>query len=83
MSKRDGTSHGKKLLFTTEDDLSELYLDIIGDLDINDDEYDPDIKHLLSYPNNNKTKQVYINCENQFKTFCKSHKCIGFDKPKQ
>eukprot|EP00957_Ditylum_brightwellii_P057818 4384838-Ditylum_brightwellii.AAC.1 len=54
--KRDGTPHGKQPLFA-EEDLSELCFDIIGDIDANDDEYDPSVRHLISYPNNNKTKQ--------------------------
>eukprot|EP00957_Ditylum_brightwellii_P029264 2212148-Ditylum_brightwellii.AAC.1 len=54
--KKDGTPCGKELLFAKEE-LSELCFDIIGDIDTNDDDYDPDVRHLISYPNNNKTKQ--------------------------
>eukprot|EP00957_Ditylum_brightwellii_P165392 12592649-Ditylum_brightwellii.AAC.1 len=61
--------------FFVEEDLSELCFGIIGDLDANDDKYDPDVKHLLSYPNTGKTKQAYINHKDQFKAFCKSCNC--------
>eukprot|EP00957_Ditylum_brightwellii_P153709 11698538-Ditylum_brightwellii.AAC.1 len=57
--KRDWTPHGMQLLFV-EEDLSELYFYIIGDVDANDAKYDPNVRHLLSYPNNRKTKQAYI-----------------------
>eukprot|EP00957_Ditylum_brightwellii_P159474 12138861-Ditylum_brightwellii.AAC.1 len=79
--KRDGNPHGKQPLFS-EEDLIEFCFDIIGDLDANDDKYDSDIKHLISYPNNNKRKQAYLNHEDQFKAFCKSCNCNGFNKPK-
>eukprot|EP00957_Ditylum_brightwellii_P202552 15330653-Ditylum_brightwellii.AAC.1 len=42
-----------------------------------------DVKHPLSCPNNKKTKQAYINHEDQFKAFCKSHKCQVYNKPKE
>ena len=80
--KRDATPHCKQLLFV-EEDLSELCFDIIGDIDANDDKYDSDVKHFISYPNNPKTKQAYIKHEDQFKTFCKSCNCNGYNKPKQ
>eukprot|EP00957_Ditylum_brightwellii_P197572 15051887-Ditylum_brightwellii.AAC.1 len=56
LSRREGSDHGKTLLFG-EEDLSELCFDIIADIDANDDNYDPDVKHLLAYPNNTKTEQ--------------------------
>eukprot|EP00957_Ditylum_brightwellii_P159883 12170307-Ditylum_brightwellii.AAC.1 len=31
------------------------------DIDADDDNYDPNVKHLLSYPNNPKTKKKYVN----------------------
>eukprot|EP00957_Ditylum_brightwellii_P109393 8344070-Ditylum_brightwellii.AAC.1 len=37
----DGTNNDKTLLFS-EEDLSELYFDIIADIDTFDDNYDPD-----------------------------------------
>ena len=80
--KRDGNPHDKQLLFV-EEDLSELCFDIIGDINANDDEYNPSVRHLISYPNNNKTKQAYINHEDQFKALCRSCNCNGFNKPKQ
>ena len=60
--KKDGTPHCKQLFFA-EEDLSELCFDIIGDIDADDDKYDPNVRHFISYPNNNKTKQAYINTE--------------------
>eukprot|EP00957_Ditylum_brightwellii_P075537 5741196-Ditylum_brightwellii.AAC.1 len=57
VSKKDGTLHGKQLLFVKKD-LSELYFDIIEDIDANDNDYDPNVRHLISYPNNNKIKQA-------------------------
>eukprot|EP00957_Ditylum_brightwellii_P142070 10824043-Ditylum_brightwellii.AAC.1 len=53
LCQKNGTPHGKQLLFA-EKDLSELCFDIIGDIDSNDDKYDPNAKHLISYPNNPK-----------------------------
>eukprot|EP00957_Ditylum_brightwellii_P183571 13982866-Ditylum_brightwellii.AAC.2 len=82
LPKRNGNPHDKQLLFAKED-LSELYFDIIGDIDANDANYDPDIRYLISYHNNNKTKQAYINHEDQSKDFYMSCKCHGFNKPKK
>eukprot|EP00957_Ditylum_brightwellii_P113109 8626210-Ditylum_brightwellii.AAC.1 len=53
MLKKDEIPHGEQRLFA-EKDLNELCFDIIGDIDTNDDKYDPDVKHLISYPNNLK-----------------------------
>eukprot|EP00957_Ditylum_brightwellii_P186618 14208451-Ditylum_brightwellii.AAC.1 len=52
--KREGTDHVKTPIYAAEDGLSKLYFEIIGNLDSNDDEYDPDVKHLLSFPDNKK-----------------------------
>eukprot|EP00957_Ditylum_brightwellii_P008576 650341-Ditylum_brightwellii.AAC.1 len=56
LSRREGSNGGKTLLFGKED-LSEFCFDIIADIDASDDDYDPDDKHFLSYPNNTKIKQ--------------------------
>eukprot|EP00957_Ditylum_brightwellii_P001276 100213-Ditylum_brightwellii.AAC.1 len=69
MSRREGSNNDETLLFD-EADLSELCCGIIADIDTNDDDYYPDVKHLLSYPNNPMTKKKYVNIENSFKAFC-------------
>eukprot|EP00957_Ditylum_brightwellii_P032538 2465497-Ditylum_brightwellii.AAC.1 len=56
LSRRERSDNGETLLFD-EDGLSELCFDIIADIDANDNNYDPDVKHLLSYPNNPTTKK--------------------------
>eukprot|EP00957_Ditylum_brightwellii_P162521 12375167-Ditylum_brightwellii.AAC.1 len=60
LSRRKGSNIGETLLFD-EEDLSELCFDIIADIGANDDNDDPDVKHLLSYLKNPKTKKKYVN----------------------
>eukprot|EP00957_Ditylum_brightwellii_P195270 14876659-Ditylum_brightwellii.AAC.1 len=80
---KEGSNDGKTPLFD-EDDLRELYFEIIADIDTNDNNYDPDVKHLLSYPNNPKTKKKYVNIENSFKAFCNKQGIKNkYNKPKQ
>eukprot|EP00957_Ditylum_brightwellii_P010795 818600-Ditylum_brightwellii.AAC.1 len=83
MSRRKGSDNGKTPLFD-EEDLSELCFDIIADIDANDDNYDPDVKHLLSYPNNPKTRKKYVNIKNSFKAFHNKQGIkVDYNKPKQ
>eukprot|EP00957_Ditylum_brightwellii_P190423 14495010-Ditylum_brightwellii.AAC.1 len=53
-----------------EEDVSELYFVFIADINANDNNYDLDVKHLLSYHNDPKTKQKYVDVENSFKDVC-------------
>eukprot|EP00957_Ditylum_brightwellii_P137521 10484373-Ditylum_brightwellii.AAC.1 len=64
-----GTDNGKTPLFG-EEDLSELCFDIIADIYVSDEDYDPDVKHLLSYHNNPRTKKKYVKTKNSFKAIC-------------
>ena len=83
LPRRDGTDNGETPLFG-EDGLSELCFDIIADIDADDDDYDPDVKHLLSYLNNPKTKQKYVKAEESFKAFCNKRGISdNYNKPKQ
>ena len=82
LPRLDETDDGETPLFG-EDVLSELCFDIIADIDADDDDYDPDVKHLLSYPNNPKTKQKYVKAEENFKAFCNKRGINSYNKPKQ
>eukprot|EP00957_Ditylum_brightwellii_P022895 1728278-Ditylum_brightwellii.AAC.1 len=68
LSRREGSNDGETLLFA-EEDPNEFCFVIIADKETNDDGYDTDVKHLLSCPNNLKTKQKYIDNEKSFKAF--------------
>eukprot|EP00957_Ditylum_brightwellii_P080937 6156732-Ditylum_brightwellii.AAC.1 len=83
LPRKDGTNNGKTQ-FVGEDCLSELCFDIIADIDTDDNNYDPDVKHLLSYPNNAKTKQKYVKAKDRFKAFCNKQGIKdNYNKPKQ
>eukprot|EP00957_Ditylum_brightwellii_P030186 2284365-Ditylum_brightwellii.AAC.1 len=55
-----------------------------SDIGINDDDYDPDVEHLLSYPNNPETKKKYVYTKNSSKAFCNKQGIKDdYNKPKQ
>eukprot|EP00957_Ditylum_brightwellii_P069571 5283988-Ditylum_brightwellii.AAC.1 len=83
LPRMDGTDNGKTPLFG-EDGLSELCFDNIAYIDTDHNDYDPDVKHLLSYLNNAKTKQKYARAEDSCKAFCNKRGIKDdYNKPKQ
>eukprot|EP00957_Ditylum_brightwellii_P094581 7203647-Ditylum_brightwellii.AAC.1 len=83
LPRTDGMDNGKTMLFG-EDLLSELCFDIIADIDTDDNNYDPDVKHLLPYPNNPKTKKKYVKAKDSFNAFCNKWGINNnYNKPKQ
>eukprot|EP00957_Ditylum_brightwellii_P136207 10388052-Ditylum_brightwellii.AAC.1 len=83
LSRWERTNNSKEPLFG-EDGLSGLCFDIIADIDADDDNNDPDVKHLLSYPNNPKTKKKYVRAKDSFKAFCSKRGIQDiYNKPKQ
>eukprot|EP00957_Ditylum_brightwellii_P136576 10415084-Ditylum_brightwellii.AAC.1 len=83
LSRWEGTDNGKTPLFG-KDGLSELCFEIIADIDANANNSDPDVKHLISYLNNAKTKQKYVKTKDSFKAFCSKQGIQdNYNKPKQ